>query len=148
MINTNAKRITKHCESVFRPKASSQGREVFLLLRKEGGGVHIEGRSYEGLRMFVKYLWSAAKFMNTEAYAEKNLSIKARKRLELILQKEIQFILQVGSCHELPICRKQKCIWNIADEPSSQLAISKRCCIFIILMYGKEDQCDLENIGI
>ena len=98
--------------------------------------------------MFVKYLWSAAKFMNTEAYAKKNLSIKARKRLELILQKEIQFILQVGSCHELPICRKQKCIWNIADEPSSQLAISRRCCIFIILMYGKEDQCDLENIGI
>lgn len=98
--------------------------------------------------MFVKYLWSAAKFMNTEAYAEKNLSIKARKRLELILQKEIQFILQVGSCHELPISRKLKYLWNTAGEPNSLPAISRRCCIFIILMYGMESSCDVENIGI
>ena len=98
--------------------------------------------------MFVKYLWSAAKFMNTEAYAEKNLSIKARKRLELILQKEILFILQVGSLQELTICRRLKYIWNTAGEPNSQLTISRRCFIFIILMYENEIECDVENIGI
>lgn len=98
--------------------------------------------------MFVKYLSFAAKFMNTEAYAEKNLSIKARKRLELILQKEIQFILQVGSFHELPICRKLRYIWNTAGGRNSLPAISRRCCIYIILMYGKEIRCDVENIGI
>lgn len=105
-----------------------------LLLRREGDGVRVVGKIVLSVRMFVKYLWSAAKFMNTEAYAEKNLSIKARKRLELILQKEIQFILQVGSCHELPISRKLRYIWNTAGEPNSLPAISRRCCIFIILM--------------
>ncbi|CBK23396.2 uncharacterized protein [Blastocystis hominis] len=45
--------------------------------------------------------------MNTEAYAEKNLSIKARKRLELILQKEIQFILQEAKMY-MEHCRRTK----------------------------------------
>ena len=119
-----------------------------LLLRREGDGVRVVGKIVLSWRLFVKYLWSAAKFMNTEAYAEKNLSIKARKRLELILQKEIQFILQVGSCHGLAICRRLKYMWNTAGEPNSLLAISRRCCIYIILMYGRESRCHVENIGI
>ena len=52
--------------------------------------------------------------MNTEAYAEQNLSLAARKRLEMILQKEILFILQVDSDDELTICRKPKYMRSIA----------------------------------
>ena len=86
--------------------------------------------------------------MNMEVHRDQILSIDARKRLETILQKEIQFILQVGSFHELPICRKLRYIWNTAGGRNSQLPISRRCCIFIILMYGKEIECNVENIGI
>lgn len=98
--------------------------------------------------MFVKYLGSGAKFMNKEVHRDQSLSIDARKRLEMILQKEILFILQVGSLQELTICRRLKYIWNTAGEPNSRLTISRRCCIFIILMYENEIECDVENIGI
>ena len=105
-------------------------------------------RSYEGLVMFVKYLGSGAKFMNKEVHRDHSLPIDTRKRLEMILQKEIQFILQVGSFREFTIYRRLKYIWNTAGEPNSQRTISRRCFIFIILMYGKEMECDVENIGI
>ena len=105
-------------------------------------------RSYEGLDMFVKTLGSGSKFMNKEVHRDQSLPMDTRKRLEMILQKEILFILQVGSFQELTICRRLKYIWNTAGEPNSRLTISRRCFIFIILMYENEIECDVENIGI
>ena len=66
------------------------------------------------LDIFFIFVGSAPEIMNTEAYAEQNLSLAARKRLEMILQKEILFILQVDSDDELTICRKPKYMRSIA----------------------------------
>ena len=86
--------------------------------------------------------------MDIDAYAERNLSVAARKKLATILQQELYIILQVVSCCKFPIYRKLERIWNIAGGANSPLAILKGYYTFIILMYGVEINCDLESIGI
>lgn len=48
--------------------------------------------------MFVILVWLGGKPMDIDAYAERNLSVAARKKLATILQQELYIILQVVSC--------------------------------------------------